>query len=216
MDLPMKKHVVVADLNDLAKQELYAMIDKLEDYAKSLTQDEQMNAFWVHENDPFHYTAGDGNTFSQHVVEDKTWDKIEDEIDGLSTFIQKFNLTNGVVVVSSGAVPAHKHNGGPTAKWSLTAMKNACDGTVKFYYEKEDRVYDPDAFIFDPDNELIFAEQDRTSRDGIYSFNTDIYHSWHPDSYETRNELVYVFYLKNTVTIDDVRQAINNINKSYS
>lgn len=212
----MKKHTVVAELNDCAKKDLYTMIAKLEAYARSLSQNDQMNAFWVHENDPFHYTAGDGYTFSQHVVEDKTWDKIEEEIDGLASFIQNFNLTNGVVVVSSGAVPAHKHNGGPLAKWSLTAMKNACDGTVKFYYEKPGKVYDPDAFIFDADNDLIFAEQDRTIQHGIYSFNTDIYHSWHPDSYDTRHELIYAFYLKDTVTIEDAMSAIQNINSKYS
>lgn len=212
----MKKHSVVANLNDGAKTALYSMIEHIEAYAKALAKDSDINAFWIHENDPFHYTTGDGNTFTEHVVQDKTWDKIETEIEGLSDFINNFNLTSGVVVVSSGGVPAHRHDGGPTALWSLTAMKNAVDGTVKFYYEYPDREYNPNAFILDPASELILAEEERTDNNGIYSFNTDAWHSWHPDSYETRNELIYAFYLKDTVTIDDAVKAIDNINKKYS
>lgn len=212
----MKKHSVVVELNELAKKDLYDMLTKLESYARNLTKDGEMNAFWVHENDPFHYTAGDGITFEQYTVEEKTWDIIESEIEGMAEFVNNFNLTKGVVVVNGNAVPAHKHNGGPDALWSLTTLQNASSGTIRFYYEYEDRTYDPNAFIFDTESELIFAEEARTDPNGIYSFNTDLYHSWHPDSYDKRDALIYAFYLKNTITLEDVHTAIANINAKYS
>lgn len=212
----MKRHSVIANLNLHAKKELNIMLDKLYSYTKALANNNDINAFWIHENDPLHYTTGDGQTFVEHIAEGKTWDKIVREIDGLSNFLEDFNLAKGVVVVSGGSVPAHKHDGGPSAQWSLTVMRDTAAGSAKFYYERGDREYTGNEFIIDPDSELILAEECRTKETGIYSFNTSVYHSWKPDHFDKVSSLIYAFYLKNTTTKEEACEAIVRINKKYS
>lgn len=208
--------MVIARLTERAKKELYQMIDQVHLYATSLAEEnEHLNAFWIHEHEPFHYTFGDGNTFMEKVVREKTWDKVKQEIPGLIPFMENFNLAPGIVVVGSAGIPAHRHNGGPNANWSLTVIKDSISGTVKFWYERDDRPYDQNGFIFDPDNELIFAEEAATKETGIYSFNTDVWHSWKPDFYDKRHILIYVFYFKDSITRDDVIRSIEQINNSY-
>lgn len=211
----MKRHSVIANLNPQAKKDLNTMLDKLYAYTVALSNNNNINAFWVHENDPLHYTSGDGETFAEHVAEGKTWDKIVNEIKGLSEFVEDFHLAKGVVVVSGASVPAHKHDGGPDAQWSLTVMRDTADGLAKFYYEREDREYTGNEFIMDPDSDLILAEEFRTKSNGIYSFNTSVYHSWKPDHFNKISSLIYVFYLKNTTTREEVCDAIAKINQRY-
>lgn len=214
------KYALEIDFSDSVKHDIFTIIDRISVYINSfIPKEEKLTGVSVAGPAQFRNRSAEPEPSMKIVMNpekyegyktlpfDLTWQQLENEVEGVTEFFNKYPLERSFTQARSQSVPMHRHKFNDQTKWSLTVMMQASNGTVRFYASDTDHLHEESS---PPDeSKCICVDEIGLEANKMYSLSTWDWHTWDSSKFDT-NALITIFYFRGAGSYEEAKAIINN------